>query len=254
MDSTMINLLTSVLASQTRLWAGTKAAKTTLTSEQEPLIMYDNEADANCRLVREAISELNLDVLIIPCPDGGERHRQQLEESYGTSKVPFLIDKNTHAILNTAAEIIDYLYQQYANTSAPLRIKANIINKTSSTFASLVRLNAGKTKKPAIAPEDPLVLYSFESSPYSRFVRETLCELEIPYLLINLGKQQVGELGPATNRLHFGDYNPLPNTKRAQFFEEHGTVQVPFIKDPNTHTDLFESKAIVSYLINTYAA
>lgn len=249
----MINILTSLLASQARLWAGTKAAKTTLSS-QEPLIMYDNEADPSCRLVREAISELNLDVLIIPCPQGGERHQQQLQANYSTTKLPFLIDKNSQVILNSAAEIIKYLYNRYGNTSPPLRIQSNLINYTSSLAASLVRFNAGKNKKAALEPQDPLILYSFESSPYSRLVRETLCELEIPYLLINLGKQQFGELGPATNRLHRGDYIPLPDTKRNQFFKEHGTVQVPFLKDPNTHTDMFESKAIVNYLINTYAA
>lgn len=249
----MFNILTSLLASQTRLWAGTKAAKTTL-SDQDPLIMYDNEADPACRLVREAISELNLDVLIIPCPQGGERHKQELNSSYATSKLPFLIDKNTQVILNSASEIITYLYKHYADCAPPLRIQSNIINYTSSFAASLIRLNAGKTKKPALVPQDPLVLYSFESSPYSRPVREILCELEIPYLLVNLGKQQFGELGPATQRLHQGEYTPLPNTKRSQFLAEHGTVQVPFLKDPNTHTDLFESQAIVNYLITTYAA
>lgn len=247
----MFNLLTSTLASQTRLWAGTKAAKTTI-NEQDPLIMYDNEADPLCRLVREAISELNLDVLIIPCPKGGERHQQQLLEMYSTDKIPFLIDKNTLTILNSAAEIIDYLYQHYANTGAPIRLRANLFNYATSTSASLLRCNAGKTKKPALEPTDPLVLYSFESSPYSRPVRETLCELELPYLLVNLGKQQFGELGPATRRLS-SEYSPLPGTKRSAFFAEHGTVQVPFLKDPNTDVDMFESKAIVKYLLATYA-
>jgi glutathione S-transferase len=248
----MFNLLTSALASQTRLWAGTKAAKTTI-NEQDPLIMYDNEADPLCRLVREAISELNLDVLIIPCPKGGERHKQQLQEMYSTDKIPFLIDKNTQTILNSASEIITYLYKHYGNCSAPIRLRANLFNYVSSTTASLIRWNAGKTKTPAIEPTDPLVLYSFESSPYSRPVRETLCELELPYLLVNLGKQRFGELGPATRRLSPGEYTPLPETKRCAFFAEHGTVQVPFLKDPNTDVDMFESKAIVKYLMTTYA-
>ncbi len=248
----MFDLLTSTLASQTRLWAGTKAAKTTI-NEQDPLIMYDNEADPRCRLVREAISELNLDVLIIPCPKGGERHKQQLREMYSTDKLPFLIDKNTQTILNSASEIITYLYKHYADSNAPIRLRANIFNYASSTSASLIRFNAGKSKKPAIEPTDPLVLYSFESSPYSRPVRETLCELELPYLLVNLGKQQFGELGPAVQRLSPGKYIPLPETKRSAFLAEYGTVQVPFLKDPNTDVDMFESKAIVKYLLATYA-
>jgi len=248
----MFDLLTSTLASQTRLWAGTKAAKTTI-NEQDPLILYDNEADPLCRLVREAICELNLDVLIIPCPKGGERHKQQLREMYSTNKIPFLIDKNTQTILNSASEIITYLYKQYADSSAPIRLRANLFNYASSTTASLIRWNAGKTKRPASEPTDPLVLYSFESSPFSRPVREVLCELELPYLLVNLGKQQFGELGPATRRLSPGDYSPIPDTKRSAFFAEYGTVHVPFLKDPNTNVDMFESKAIVKYLIATYA-
>ena len=196
---------------------------------------------------------MNLDVLIIPCPKGGDRHIKQLQEMYSTNKIPFLIDKNTLTILNSASEIIDYLYKHYANSSAPIRLRANIFNYASSTSASLLRWNAGKTKQSALEPTDPLVLYSFESSPYSRSVRETLCELELPYLLINLGKQQFGELGPAIHRLSPGEYTPLPKTKRSAFFAEHGTVQVPFLKDPNTDVDMFESKAIVKYLITTYA-
>ncbi len=248
----MLGLLTSTLASQTRLWAGTKAAKTVI-NDTEPLILYDNEADPLCRLVREAITELNLDVLIIPCPKGGDRHKKQLREAYGTDDLPFLIDKNTHTILNTAKQIIEYLYQQYADTKPPLRIKSNLINYTSSSLASLIRFNAGRRKKPAREPEHPLILYSFESSPYSRPVRERLCELELPYLLINLGKQQFGELGPAKMRIGLGEYKPLPMTKREEFVKAHGTVQVPFLKDPNGDMEMFESSVILKYLNDTYA-
>ena len=132
----MFNLLTSALASQTRLWAGTKAAKTTI-NEQDPLIMYDNEADPLCRLVREAISELNLDVLIIPCPKGGERHKQQLQEMYSTDKIPFLIDKNTQTILNSASEIITYLYKHYGNCSAPMTKLRSVLLGSSANSSRL---------------------------------------------------------------------------------------------------------------------
>ena len=247
----MLDLLTSTLASQTRLWAGTKAAATKI-SEQQPLIMYDNAADPCCRLVREAISELNLDVLIIPCPRQGERHMQHLQEAYQCDSLPVLVDNNTQTLLNSTSAIITYLYRQYANTTPPLRLRLNPLNYASSQAASLLRWNAGKYKRAAHIPTDPLVLYSFESSPYARPVRETLCELEIPYLLVNLGKQQWGELGPAKRRLQ-KDSEPLADTKRSQFWAEHGTVQVPYLIDPNHDTAMFESRAIVDYLTTTYA-
>jgi len=54
--------------------------------------------------------------------------------------------------------------------------------------------------RPSKVPAEPLVLYSFESSPYSKPVRARLCELEIPYLLKNTPKGAMTDMGPPVFR------------------------------------------------------
>ncbi|MEQ3723409.1 glutathione S-transferase N-terminal domain-containing protein [Alcanivorax sp.] len=41
---------------------------------QEPLELYDMEGCPFCRLVREALTDLDLDVMVFPCPKGGDRY------------------------------------------------------------------------------------------------------------------------------------------------------------------------------------
>jgi len=102
-------------------------------------------------------------------------------------------------------------------------------------------------------PEQALELWSFEGSPFSRLVREKLCELEIPYTLHNLGKEHWSEVGPARQRIKPGPYTPIPGGKRDAFFQQHRRVQVPYLEDPNTGQGLFESARILDYLEQQYA-
>ena len=81
-------------------------------------------------------------------------------------------------------------------------------------------------------PERSLELWSFEASPYCRLVRERLCVLELPYRLHNVARG--GE-------------------RRGVLRERGGRMQVPFLVDPNTQTELYESAAILEYLERTYA-
>jgi glutathione S-transferase len=81
-------------------------------------------------------------------------------------------------------------------------------------------------------PERSLELWSYEASPYSRLVREALCELELPYLLHNVAKG---------------------SPRRADFVARSGKMMVPYLADPNTGRELFESADIVRYLNETYA-
>ena len=104
------------------------------------------------------------------------------------------------------------------------------------------------------APEKKLELWSFEISPYSRLARERLCELELPYVLHNLGKEHWTEAGPAARRIAPNPYVPRPGGKRDAFYQKHGRVQVPYLEDPNTGAAMFESADIVAYLERTYAA
>lgn len=246
----IFDLLSSVGASSFRAWRGTSASKTVQTPERH-IILFDQEACSECRFVREALTELNLDVMIAPCPNGGTSIRRLAEES-GSAELPRLYDPNTEQNLVGRENIIRYLYKEYRGSGMPSHFSNKALNNFGSRMASICRLNAGKYYVPAKPAKHPLTLYSFESSPYSRIVRERLCELELPYLLINLGKQQLADMGPANFRMTQKPYRPLENTKREEFFKRYGNVQVPFLVDPNTGKELFESQEIVKYLNENY--
>ena len=98
-----------------------------------------------------------------------------------------------------------------------------------------------------------LALWSFESSPYTRLVRERMSELELAYVVHNLGKEQFADMGPAVMRVKPGPYKPKPGGRREQVLAKYGRVQVPYLEDPNTGTKLYESREIIEYLEREYA-
>ena len=245
-----IDITTSLLASTLRSWRGTSASKTAK-RPQEDLILFEREGCPECRFVREALTELDLNAMIAPCPIGGKNIRKLKRES-GNDELPFLVDPNTDQKIRGRIAIIQYLFKIYRDRAIPPQLEDNFINNMRSKLATIIRLNAGTNAVKARTASLPLTLYSFESSPYSRPVRELLCELELPYLLVNLGKQQKSDMGPANFRFTLKPYHPIPNSKREAFFKKHGNVQVPFLEDPNTKTELFESQDILTYLNQTY--
>ena len=107
---------------------------------------------------------------------------------------------------------------------------------------------------PGSAPKQPLERYSFESSPFARLVRETLCELELPFLLHNVGKAPgtPEEWLPPKLR-HKGGYTP--ETKNRKLLAERGgKVMIPYLVDPNTGAAMYESADIQRYLRTTYGS
>lgn len=248
-----LDVINSSLASTLRRWRGTTGSTKTVQPAKLPEI-YDREGCPRCRLVREAITELNLNVLVYPCPEGGTRYTARLEKLSGALALPFLYDPNNRQKLAGAQAIIDYLFSQYRGKPAPSALRENFINLAASSLSGKLRGNRGQQVKASRPASKNLTLYSFESSPFSRPVRERLCEYELAYQLVNLSKQQLADLGPSVRRLHFGEYKPLPGTKREAFLSQHGRVQVPFLVDPNTDTEMFESLNILKYLDDRYAA
>ena len=245
------NIINSTIASSVQGWRGTSSSQN-VEQPDGKLFLFDREGDPACRLVRETITSLNLDVMIMPCPLGGANIKQ-LAENSGTSEVPVLYDANVEEQRIGANEIIQYLYKQYRGCDAPERVRVTKKRLAMSKLSSLTRLNAGTIARPSRGAAQPLRLYSFESSPFSRIVRELLCELELPYELVTLGKQQRADMGPAKLRFNVGAYVPIPGSKREAFNAKHGNVQVPFLEDPNTGVELFESQVIVGYLKREYA-
>jgi glutathione S-transferase len=219
---------------------------------QKPLQLFEAEYCPFCRHVRESLTELDLDAMIYPVPKGGKRFRQRLVRLGGKAKVPFLHDPNTGTKLYESEAIAQYLYKEYGQDweKVPERRIAT------STLASAVRGKSGMFAKPSRAPKKPLELYSFEGSPYSRLVRETLCEMEISYLLHNVGKtpgSHADYLPPEYRADYVHDYMPGTENRR-KFLERAGRVMVPYVIDPNTSVAMFETRDIQSYLRKTYGA
>jgi glutathione S-transferase len=249
--SDSLDVLSSTLTSTLRLWRGTNA-RPAAKMPVKPLQLFEFEACPYCRLVREALTELDLDAVIRPAPRGGRRYRAEAEKRGGKQQFPFLADPNTGASMYESADIIDYLYREYGGRPAPARL-LRPLDVSSSMLASIPRLRTGVWARPSKAPKRPLELFSFESSPYSRRVRELLCELEIPYLLRNTGKAQWRDLGPPIVRTRLFPERPVTGRNRIELLRRTGKVQVPYLADPNTGAGMFESAAIRDYLLATYA-
>lgn len=250
----MLNTLSSTLASTARVWRGSLAFRPAERQPAKLLELYEFEGCPFCRLVREAITELDLDVLIKPCPKGGKRFRPEVERLGGKAQFPFLVDPNTDRQLYESTDIIDYLYAEYGGRSAPARLLGGAGALMGSNAATLLRGLRGMRRRPARVPEQPLELYSFESSPFSRPVRELLCEMEISYVLRSFGKAVPQEIGPPWVRTRFFPDMPVRGRNRRAMHEQTGRLQVPYLVDPNTDEALYESSAIASYLKTTYAA
>jgi glutathione S-transferase len=246
-----LDVLNSTLASSLRMWRGTMVRA----SSGQPvkhLQLYEFEACPYCRLVREALTELDLDALIFPTPHGGKRFRPKVAELGGKRQFPFLVDPNTGESMYESADIIQYLYRRYGGRAAPTRL-LRPIEVSASILAGSPRLGPGARARPSKAPRKPLELYSFESSPYSRRVRELLSELELPYLLRSTGKAGWQDLGPPIVRAMLFPYRPVEGGSRTELLARAGKVQVPYLVDSNTGRAMFESDAIRAYLLATYA-
>ena len=250
------NLTSSVFASSARAWRGTAAFGRSTVQAEKLLVLYDIEASPYCRLVREVLCELDLDAMIYPCPKGGMRFRPAALDISGISQFPLLVDPNTGDDILESANIIAHLYKHYGGDRAqkPSGAKRQLA-VASSVLATLSRSLGGVpglSAKASSAPDQPLELYSFESSPYSRPVRELLCELEIPYRLRNFAKSRWQEMGPPQIRAKYFPDAPITSPNRIRLSELTGRSQVPYLVDPNTEVAMFESADILTYLQGTY--
>ena len=84
-------------------------------------------------------------------------------------------------------------------------------------------------------------------------MRELLCELELAYELRNTGKAIMKDIGPPSLRARLFPDEPVQGRNRLQLLEQTGKVQVPYLIDPNTSIEMFESSDIMVYLNETYA-
>jgi len=138
-------------------------------------------------------------------------------------------------------DIVDYLFRLYGKRSGEgevvpwtLRKKNPFVTVTAAIGVVLARLGAGGSYRDSNPPsaDRPLVLWAYEGSPFCKVVRETLCSLEIPHTVV---------------------YSPRGSKNRQRLWEKTGRFQVPFLEDPNTGVELYESEAINQYLEKVYA-
>ncbi len=198
---------------------------------KKPLDLYDFEACPFCRKVREALTMLDLEVMVYPCPKGGTRFRPRVKKLGGKLQFPFLVDPNNDRKLYESDDIIAYLYGEYGDGQVPLGLRLGPLTNVGSSLASALRPLQGLRHVASRPPKKPLELWSFEASPFCRLAREALCSLELPYLLHNVGKQ---------------------SPSRKAFVARSGKLMVPYLADPNTRKEMFESADIVAYLYESY--
>lgn len=255
--SRTLDVTTSLLASQLRGWRGSMVRRAARKQPEQPLQLYEFEASPYCRLVRERLTELDLDVMVYPCPQGGKRFRPTVNKLGGKQQYPFMVDPNTGTSLYESYDIIRYVSETYDGQSRNPRGLRRRLAVGMGLFATVSRATRGVRgykARPSKAPEKPLELYGFESSPFSRLVREVLCELELPYLLHNTGKARMSDMGPPEWRDNLFKA-PKGTSRNRRFLEAHtGRVQVPYLIDPNTGVEMYESAKIIAYLEKTYAA
>jgi glutathione S-transferase len=129
-------------------------------------------------------------------------------------------------------DIIDYLHETYARPRARAFRALSPLNTVAAALASATRWRGKDVRAPR--PEQPaalLELYSFEASPYCRKVREELNELDLDYRVRNVAKG---------------------GRQRSELVARGGRMMVPYLVDPNTDREMYESDDIVHYLRATY--
>jgi len=244
------NLPTSLIASSARAWRGSNI-RVQQAQEVTGITLYEFEGCPFCRVVREVLTELDLDADIRPCPAGGTVFRKEAERLGGKQQFPMLVIDG-EAPMYESADIIAHLYERYGAGQQPPSGLAMRLALAGSQAASLSRGLAGLRARPSRQPSQPLMLYSFESSPYSRMVRERLCELELPYRLKNFGKARATDIGPPFVRTRFFPDAPVDSRNRREMVAKTGRTQVPYLEDPNTGAAMFESRVINNYLESVY--
>ncbi|KWQ04987.1 glutathione S-transferase [Acinetobacter harbinensis] len=225
---------------------------------EKPLQLYEFEGSPFCRRVREVLTLLNLDYEVYPCPKGGEKYRKIVQEKGGKQQFPFLVDENSGVALYESQDIIHYLFQHYGKTGKTPQKFAHYPQLPVVALAGTLVNGArgiwiNKKIIDRAAPAELLELWGFEASPFTRVVRASLAELELPFIYHNVAKERWQDMGPAVLRFKPGKYQALAGGKREKVMNVMGRdIQVPYLVDPNTGVKMFESAAIVKYLNKHY--
>jgi glutathione S-transferase len=239
--------------------AGKKVAESSRLGPRPELTieMFEYEGSPYCRKVREAAAVLDLDVLFRPCPSG-ETYWRPMAKAEGAKTFPYMKDPNTGTNICESDDIVEHLFRNYGPAASdaglskeglrdagpetleiPQMLRRGGITNLTCYAAAVVRLKALKARPSRAAaaakdgvPVEPLHLWTYEASPFTKAVRESLTELAVPHVV---------------------HYCPRGSAKRDELLERTGRFQVPYMEDPNTGIKMFESASMVEYLEQTYA-
>ncbi|KAL6845790.1 hypothetical protein ACP4OV_024365 [Aristida adscensionis] len=234
----IVEATTSSLSSLARLPWGSSVATNSRNNIDSAtatptLQLYEFEACPFCRRVREALTELDLSAEVYPCPKGSLRHRDVVKKIGGKQQFPLLVDVSTGVTMYESGDIVKYLFSQYGQGRSP---SFGILESTLFTgwVPTLLRAGRGMTlwSQAGAVPSEKLELFSYENNAYARIVREALCELELPYVLQNVGEG---------------------SKKMDLLVGKSGSKQVPYLIDPNTGFQSGDHKKILPYLFQQYS-
>jgi glutathione S-transferase len=240
--------LTSGLASICRLPRGVTAESSgSRTASPDILTIYDIENDVNCRLVRERLTELDLNFRVVPSAPNSKVFTDASYKyalSSGTSLPTLSVGGGK--MLTGSQKIVDFLDNTYGNGAVE---KANAEDQdikekalaffysAGNNLASLLRTGRGCMVSSAAGDKtteiEPLIiLYSYEGNQFCRLVREVLTELDLVYEVRSAGKTSPRreELSKITG----------------------GSTQCPYLIDPNTAESMSESADVIQYLYKMY--
>ncbi|KAJ1271148.1 hypothetical protein BS78_06G106700 [Paspalum vaginatum] len=234
----VVEATTSSISTLARLPWGSKVATSSAenidsATSTPTLQLYEFEACPFCRRVREAMTELDLNAEVYPCPKGSLRHRDVVKKIGGKEQFPLLVDASTGVTMYESGDIVKYLFKQYGQGRSP---SSGLLESTIFTgwVPTLLRAGRGMTlwNKAGIVPAEKLELFSYENNSHARIVREALCELELPYVLQNVGEG---------------------SSKMDLLLSKSGSKQVPYLIDPNTGFQSSDHKKILAYLFQQYS-
>lgn len=250
-----LDTLTSGFASICRLPRGVTVQEGGGASDiSKPLVkLYDVENDAECRMVRERITELDLCVdLVVPAAPNSRVFVDPGYEHYlgeGSVTVPRLVWTSPgggEQVAEGAEAVLDCL--EFGNGTAqvpdseqePAEQLKEAVAWAGNRLAGVLRAGRGKlVSASAIGsavprPSVPPVLYSYEGNQFCRLVREVLTELDIPYELRSAGKES-------------------PRRDELVSINANGSSQCPYLVDASCGVSMGESADIVEHLYKNYA-
>src|SRR5512139_1825195 len=138
----------SIVSSSLAGWRGAAAFRPAKWQPEHRLELYDMENCPYCRLVRETLTELDLDVVIKPCPKGGTRFRPFVVADGGKAQFPYLVDPNTGVRMYESADIMEYLGETYGRRVSGTHGLGRGARVLSSSLASAANGRRGLRARP----------------------------------------------------------------------------------------------------------